>query len=171
VRTGGKDLFDTAQQRVSLEFPAVRGTDLTGTGARVDEVMVHFITPTRIQVNGKFQNLIRFDVLVRQLLRRMTVLASHYCGGPPRWEVGEWLDRASRVGVRGHHLHWESLSRYSYRQERSVAMGGIVGSITYGGELGPFMPLLRLGERLHVGKGTAFGLGRMRLEAGSSPHT
>ena len=35
--------------------------------------------------------------------------------------------------------------------------------VEFEGELGPFMPLLRLGEYLHVGKATAFGQGWYRI--------
>jgi hypothetical protein len=38
-------------------------------------------------------------------------------------------------------------------------MGGFVGTVTFEGDLIPFLPLLRLGEIVHLEKGTAFGLG------------
>lgn len=41
-----------------------------------------------------------------------------------------------------------------------MKMGGFVGQVEYRGELGDFVPLLKLGERVNVGKGTGFGLGR-----------
>jgi CRISPR/Cas system endoribonuclease Cas6 (RAMP superfamily) len=58
---------------------------------------------------------------------------------------------------------WE---RYSSRQEQRINMGGFVGEITFEGDLRPFMPLIEAGEVLHVGKGTAFGLGRYEVEEG-----
>jgi CRISPR/Cas system endoribonuclease Cas6 (RAMP superfamily) len=46
-------------------------------------------------------------------------------------------------------------------------MGGVVGEAVYEGDLGPFAPLLALGEVLHVGKGTGFGLGRYEIASNS----
>ena len=40
-----------------------------------------------------------------------------------------------------------------------MKLGGLRGEITFEGDLSPFMPLLRLGEKVHVGQGTGFGLG------------
>jgi transposase len=42
-------------------------------------------------------------------------------------------------------------------------LGGFVGSTEYRGELAEFHSLLRLGARLHVGKGTGFGLGKYEV--------
>jgi CRISPR/Cas system endoribonuclease Cas6 (RAMP superfamily) len=46
-----------------------------------------------------------------------------------------------------------------------MALGGFVGRVTFEGDLTPWWPLLQVGEVLHVGKGTAFGLGKYRMEA------
>jgi len=45
-----------------------------------------------------------------------------------------------------------------------MTMGGFVGEVEYQGELGEFVPLLRIGEKIHLGKGTGFGLGRYQVE-------
>jgi hypothetical protein len=45
-----------------------------------------------------------------------------------------------------------------------MRLGGIVGEITYTGNLEPFIPLLRAGEILHAGKNTSFGLGRYTIK-------
>ncbi|MBW2102778.1 MAG: CRISPR system precrRNA processing endoribonuclease RAMP protein Cas6, partial [Deltaproteobacteria bacterium] len=57
--------------------------------------------------------------------------------------------------------------RYSNRHERRMLMGGMVGSVVYEGRLGEFMPLLELSSKVHLGKNTSFGLGKMDVtEAG-----
>ncbi len=42
-------------------------------------------------------------------------------------------------------------------------MGGFVGDITFEGDIEPFMPIIKAGEVIHVGKGTGFGLGKYAI--------
>jgi len=42
-------------------------------------------------------------------------------------------------------------------------MGGFLGEITFEGELTEFLPFLKLGEYLHIGKGTVYGLGKYEI--------
>jgi hypothetical protein len=43
-------------------------------------------------------------------------------------------------------------------------MEGFIGEVIYEGNLTPFYPYLKAGEILHIGKGTAFGLGKYVME-------
>jgi len=43
-------------------------------------------------------------------------------------------------------------------------MDGVIGKVTYEGELSPFLPLLLLGQYTHVGKGCVFGLGKFVVQ-------
>jgi CRISPR/Cas system endoribonuclease Cas6 (RAMP superfamily) len=70
---------------------------------------------------------------------------------------------AEQVAITAQSLHWEDWERYSTRQEDRMKLDGMVGSIRYTGPLDPFLPYLRLGEYIHVGKNTAFGLGQMAV--------
>jgi len=60
-------------------------------------------------------------------------------------------------------VRWVDWERFSTRQQREMNLGGIVGTVTYAGEVAPFMPLLRLGELVHVGKAAVFGNGRYEI--------
>ncbi|NJN99775.1 MAG: CRISPR system precrRNA processing endoribonuclease RAMP protein Cas6, partial [Anaerolineales bacterium] len=44
-----------------------------------------------------------------------------------------------------------------------IEMGGLVGRVTYEGDLTEYLPLLALGELIHVGKGTVFGNGQYQI--------
>ena len=46
-----------------------------------------------------------------------------------------------------------------------MPLGGMVGEVTYKGELGEFLPLVRLCENANVGKQTAFGLSQIAVIA------
>ena len=72
------------------------------------------------------------------------------------------IEESKKVKVVDLKIHWVENTRFSYRQERDISMGGVSGSIEFTGDIDPFMPFLEIGEYLHVGKGTAFGLGKIR---------
>jgi hypothetical protein len=61
-------------------------------------------------------------------------------------------------------LRWSEWTRFSSRQNTTMQMGGLVGAIALEGSgLAAFWPALWLGQWVHVGKGTSFGLGKYRL--------
>ena len=78
------------------------------------------------------------------------------------------IQRAQDVIVKERDTHWHDWERYSARQDVRMKMGGILGSVTFSGDLSEFMPYLLLGGHLHVGKGTSFGLGRYEIRSGES---
>jgi hypothetical protein len=134
------------------------------------QLTVSFLTPTRLKHGGRW---VRegppFHVLVKALLGRVSSLSYFHCG--ERWDTDfrGWIDRARAVHLADAGTGWVDWERYSGRQQQRVRMGGLVGRVTYEGDLKPFLPLLALGERVHVGKGTVFGNGWYEIEAGQEP--
>ena len=79
------------------------------------------------------------------------------------WEFHDLLVKASDIEITGKNLHWQDRSRYSNRQDTAMQLGGFVGEIVLEGDLAPFSHLLRICEVIHVGKGTTFGLGKIKV--------
>jgi len=44
-----------------------------------------------------------------------------------------------------------------------MMMGGFIGLVTFQGNFKEFLPFVNLGEYIHVGKGTSFGLGKYEI--------
>ena len=131
----------------------------------ISSLTLHFLTPTRLKYNGRFlEDAPPFHVVVRTLLRRISSLSYFHCGR--RWETDYrgWIERAQEVETETAEVRWVDWERYSTRQRQRMNLGGIRGRVTYAGELPPFLPLLRLGELIHVGKGATFGNGQYRME-------
>lgn len=108
-----------------------------------------------------------FADLYSNLLRRAKDLQKIYA--PEHAEEGAdvGLPALNDDPIYDQKLRWYDPSRWSNRQDTSMKLGGLLGSLTLEGEaLGPVWPLLWLGQWLHAGNDTSFGLGRYVLEPG-----
>jgi len=108
---------------------------------------------------------IDFEILLKNILRRLSWLAEIHCDN--KWELDykALLGKArEKVKVIHSGLQWQDWERYSQRQQTRIKMGGFVNKMTFAGELAEFLPFIKLGEYLHVGKGTVYGLGKYRIE-------
>jgi len=73
------------------------------------------------------------------------------------------IHKAATVSVSKTTLKWDDWDRFSGSQKVWMKFGGLTGSVTYAGDLQPFYDLLTLGEWLHIGNKTNFGLGKYEL--------
>lgn len=145
-----------------------------GRGPELPEgeaVRLRFETPLRLVSGG--EPVCEPDVveIVGRAARRHLAV-EHLFGGAPRpreEEIEDLEHRAREVRAEVGRLTWVDLHRYSGRQRRRHPMGGLVGEVVLRGELEPLLPTLRAAEELHVGKGTSFGLGRVRVVGGADP--
>lgn len=156
---------DPFEESVSLDLSTPTGENGSGTRS---QLTLEVLTPLRIMFEERLSSGLPFHVLVRSLLRRLAHLSYFHCGGDPKVvPFRDWIALAESVRATQHSLQWRDWERYSSRQQVRMTLGGLTGTITYEGPLGPFLPLLRLGEFTHVGKGTSFGLGQYRIVAAS----
>jgi len=149
--------FDAEDLAVDIE-------PLDGDEAQPTVVKLNFKSPTRINYKDHITCDLEFHVLIRQLLRRISMLSYFHCGiDTSGWDFKGFIDRAKNVSVKKRDLRWYGWERYSGRQDQRIDMGGFVGEIAFEGDTAPFLTLLGAGEILHVGKGATFGLGRYEL--------
>ena len=138
----------------------------TDSAPAPDDITLRFDTPLRLQNNGRALAPHRLDArtLLMALARRASLLAEFHADGQL---ISDFPALATAAGGlrEERHLVWRDWVRYSSRQKQSMALGGVVGEWHLAGNLAPFMPWLRLGQWLHVGKEAAFGLGGYRLIA------
>lgn len=133
-----------------------------------DRITLNFITPTRLKHRGEWVwQGPPFEVLIKILLGRISSLSYFHCGQAFEADFRGLIDRAAQVRIVQKETRWEDWSRFSGRQKQQIEMGGLVGRITYAGDLRDYLPLLALGELVHVGKGTVFGNGQYEVGVGS----
>lgn len=151
----------------SLSFPqhwesSLNSDSKEGEAApRPYSMTLDFLTPTRLIYDGHLTLDLEFHMLIRQLLRRISLLSYFHCGiDMSDWDFRGIIEKAKEVTVKKRNLKWYEWERYSARQDTRLNMGGFVGDVTFEGDIESFMPLINAGEVLHVGKGTSFGLGK-----------
>lgn len=163
---GGEDsspIYEGKSKKLEMAPFSVTWENLIQEAPPADRVTISFRTPTRIRYNGHYTLELEFHILIRNLLRRISTLSYFHCGKSLEVNFRSLIDRAKGVVSDKRDLRWHDWERYSGRQGTHLKMGGFVGSVSFGGDMEPFWPFLILGQAIHVGKGTAFGLGRYEI--------
>jgi hypothetical protein len=84
--------------------------------------------------------------------------------GLPFWDFRHLIERARSVVLKRDETRWITWVRYSGHQDRCMEWAGMVGAVTYPGDLEPFWPYLVFGQWTHAGNETTIGLGGHRIE-------
>lgn len=129
-------------------------------------VQLHLHTPLRLQYQNRpaRQHSLNADALLMALARRYQLLLDVCMGqNAPQQDFAALKRQAEAVRINTGDLYWFDWERYSSRQQQTMKLGGLLGTLRLHGDLAPFGHLLHLGQWLHVGKETTFGLGRYTL--------
>jgi len=130
----------------------------------ITSIRLFIETPLRLKFGNRLTAALPFHVLARAMLRRISSLFNFYGDGEPELDYRGLVKRAQDIRIADSRLAWFDWRRYSSRQDQEMLMGGIVGSVTYEGAIGGYMPLIELCSEVHLGKQTSFGLGKIRAE-------
>lgn len=130
----------------------------------INRVSLNFLTPVRIKHNNKLTDKLEFYIFLSALLRRLSLLSYFHCDQELDINIKKIIEDAKEIKVKESNLKWYDWERYSQRQDTKMKLGGLVGDITFEGNIMPFLPFLILGKYIHVGKSSSFGLGRYEIK-------
>ena len=131
------------------------------------DLIMEFLAPLRLTVKKRVVNPRHFREarpLAMNLVRRISMLSAFHEGKALDLDFKALKDSAQRIRLRDRHLTWREQFRYSSRSGTRVPLGGVMGSLELDiSDAEDIWPFLWLGQWVHAGKGTVFGMGRYRL--------
>lgn len=160
---GEKVIYSGKDKTLHNNYEIMKVDDLGPFPLSPSTLPLSFVTPTRLKYDGQLSPTLEFHILIRNLLRRISLLSYFHCGEELVLDFKGLIEEAKNIKALKENLHWQDWERYSNRQETKMKMGGFVGSVKFQGEFEKFIPFLLLGEYIHVGKGTSFGLGKYQI--------
>ena len=130
---------------------------------RVTGAVIKICTPLRIRHGGKMVKSISFETLIRNITNRIKMITERYGGWIDCSEAERIQTLAAQVQIVKEDVRVEAMARYSNRAGRKMDFSGIIGELEYKGDLTPFVPWLCGAQRLHVGRNTTFGMGKIQV--------
>ncbi len=130
-----------------------------------DNSTIKLCLPTRLRLkeNNKLQrHPPTFSLFCARLLGRLKTLETAYAGTQSDYQ--ELIHSAKDIKMGNTSTKWDDWDRFSGSQRKWMKFGGLMGEISYKGDLQPFMDVLSLGEWIHIGNKTSFGLGKYKME-------
>ena len=133
-------------------------------GCNSEKVKINLISPLSIRKNGK--ELFRIDVVsfIMTMLRRIGNLCYFHQGIEIEIDYKALKKKAAGLELIEDNTYPVNRNRFSTRQKRSISMGGLLGNFVVMGDLSGIINYLKLGEIIHVGRGTTFGQGKFKME-------
>ncbi|AEH45220.1 hypothetical protein Thein_1353 [Thermodesulfatator indicus DSM 15286] len=141
-----------------------------------EKLSLLFETPVTLRFEGKLvkPEQFEFHVFIRNLLRRLSALSFFHAEKELALDFKGLIEAAKQIKTTAKNLKSVEITRYSARTKQKMPLRGLIGRVSFEGNLTPFTPLLRAGELVHVGKNTSFGFGHYKItsssnSSGSSP--
>ncbi|MBW1740087.1 MAG: CRISPR system precrRNA processing endoribonuclease RAMP protein Cas6 [Deltaproteobacteria bacterium] len=167
-RGQGQTLYSASDQMVRPQAMVhLHFSDFLRKAQKLDQdrLTVRFLTPTILRYSpdgtkgsSRPMRVPEFHVFVKRLRDRVNRLSTAYCAEAMDIDYRAFGERAERVVTESVRGRWVDRKRRT-RAGKTQDLGGFVGEITFSGPIGEFLPLILVGEYLHVGKNAVFGNG------------
>lgn len=160
----GEKLIYSCKDKILLsDFKVIKIDDIYSSIYIPSAIRLEFLTPTRLRYDQRLTSDLQFHILIRNLLRRISLLSYFHCGEQLDFDFKGLIEDARKIKLLSSNLRWFDWERFSSRQSTRMYMGGFIGEVSFEGDFSRFLPFLLLGEYIHVGKGTSFGLGKYKI--------
>ena len=130
-----------------------------------ETLTLSFLTPTALRFSRRIvrPGALEFHILIRNLLRRVSMLSYFHAGKPLEVDFRGLITSAEKISLVKRELSWVRFKRRSARTGETHPLEGFTGEVSFEGDFRPFGHLLRLGTYLQVGRHTIFGFGAYRI--------
>lgn len=161
----GNDVYNNSDKKLLQNYKVITSEDLKNEDYKIkNELTINFLTPTRIRYKEKLVSLPEFHIIIRNLLRRISLLSYFHCDEELKIDFKSLIKEAEKIKVANSKLKWYDIKRYSSRQAQEMKLGGFTGEITYKGDFKNFLEYLSIGEYVHLGKNCTFGFGKYEIK-------
>jgi hypothetical protein len=133
-------------------------SDPKGNGT-LQRITIRFLTPTFLRADGEVIHRPEFHQVFKRLRDRINALSTFFGSGPLDVDFQELGRSAENVRTVACDVKWIERFRTSSKTRQRHELSGLIGDVSYEGDLREFLPWLALGELTHLGKHTAWGMG------------
>jgi len=140
-----------------------------------DQITLELLTPLRLVERGRLVKVLQFRPFFQRLLERLINLSVQFSPTPLKEAltdqgVRDLVLAAESVETVDADVRWVELRSYSTRRKREMPIGGLMGRVTFAGDLAPFLPWLVWGTVTQVGKDVVKGNGGYELKPPQPPN-
>ncbi|GAX62165.1 hypothetical protein SCALIN_C28_0369 [Candidatus Scalindua japonica] len=156
-------IYSGEEKILHNHFRVMTAKDISPLNNSLSKITIEFLTPTRMVFKERLVKELEFHHMIRTLLRRVSSLSYFHCDELLDLDFKALIEKAESITCTERKTRWYDWQRYSARQETRMKMGGFIGKTVFEGDIEEVMPLVALGEYIHVGKGTVYGLGKYKV--------
>jgi hypothetical protein len=161
-------IYEAGKTRVQVPVISLHADEWGQYASQLNasQLTLRFVTPLRLIDREHLVKHLTFRPFIQRLLERFLALEHAYGNATlalPREEKEALLQQAEHITRIADHTIWIELTSHSNRQQRTTPISGLLGEVTFAGQLAPFLELLLVGEVLHIGKNVVKGSGKYHM--------
>ena len=122
------------------------------------EIAIKLLSPLRFQVGGRYTKEFSAAEFLTAVIRRYRTMMALY--GENYYD--EEMNAPSNISFSQSDLQWCNQKRYSARQQQTMKLCGLIGTLTISGDItADIVKLIKFGKTVNLGKNTNFGFGQI----------